>query len=83
MRGLGTENILTFLKLEAYWILTNLVSSDDVSRCMTVIGTTQDNLLQIIDLQLKELLITEFSDLRMFNAVLWLLGNLLPTNKEI
>ena len=39
--------------------------------------------MQIIDLQLKELLVTEFKDLRMFNAVLWLTGNLLPTNSLI
>jgi hypothetical protein len=80
--GVGSENIMAYLKLEAYWVLTNLVSSYDENQCMAVIGT-DCQLLQLTELQLKELLDTEFQDLRLFNAVLWLLGNMLPTNKYV
>lgn len=35
---MGPENILAYLKLEAYWVLTNLVSCDDEAQCMAVVG---------------------------------------------
>ena len=82
------------MKLEAYWILTQLCITQDDEKLKIFVGQTGPALRQIITCSLKtplitlindnlkELMTAESHDFKMFTQILWAVGSMLTVSEE-
>lgn len=93
--GAFSENEeLYYMKMEAYWILNLLCTTENDEKLKIFVGQANNSLLQsisydlknsilfLIDNQLKVLISDEQLDYKMFTQILWAVGNLATVSSQ-
>jgi len=77
------------MKLEAFWILTNLCFTDNIDNLLIFLGENTENVMNdinyslsepivaLIDRNLKALIDDGSTDMKTFSQALWTFGNML------